>query len=120
MMLSLTSNEEHITKVTLANDDGEQIKAIQTFQYNLNTSKTRKLLCEGAMRSNYQREEKKGCINLVFNDGSYTEVVLKALIDLQNGPKHFIVGKEEIERVSIDPREELSEKHVDTMIEFRV
>ena len=39
---------------------------------------------------------------------------------LKNGPKHFIVGKEEVERVLIDPRKELTGKHIDTKIEFKV
>ena len=72
------------------------------------------------MRPPYQREEKEGCVNLIFNDGAYNAVVLKALVELKNGPKHFIIGKEEVERVAVDPRKELSGKHVNTKIEFKV
>ena len=75
---------------------------------------------EGAFRGHFEREEKKTCINLNFSDGAFNKVVLKALVELGNGPKSFIVGKEEVERVTIDPRKELSGKYVDTKIEFNV
>ena len=39
---------------------------------------------------------------------------------MQNGPKHFFIGKQEVQRVAIDPREEMSGKHVDTKVEFKV
>ena len=45
---------------------------------------------------------------------------MNAIEDLKDGPRHFIVGKEEVERVSIDSRKELSGKYVDTKIEFKV
>ena len=106
-----------ISDVTLANDDGH---INLTFQYNLNTSKTRKHLYEGATRGHYDREDKKTCINLTFSDGAFNIVVQKAMIELNNGPKLFIVGKEEVERVTIDHRNELTGKHVDTKIEFKV
>ena len=86
----------------------------------MNTAKTTKQLYEGAGRGNYEREDKKGCINLIFNDGAFNEVVLKALTELRSGPKHFTVGKEEVERISVDPRTELFGKHVDTKLEFKV
>ena len=47
-------------------------------------------------------------------------MVLKAIVELQNGPKHFIVGKEQVERIAIDQRKELSGFHVDTKTEFQV
>ena len=105
--------------VTLASDDIHQ-KSSHKFQYNLNTDKTRKQLYVGAMREHYQREDKKGCIILTFSDGAFNEAVLKAIIELQNGQRSFFVGKQEVQRVSIDSREELSGKHVDTKIEFKV
>ena len=119
MMLETTSGEEVISDVTLANDDDQHRTAL-TFQYNLNKVKTKKLLIEGARRETYIRGDKTDCIILLFNDGAYNEVVLKALVELQNGPKHFIVGKEQVERISIDQRKELSGLHVDTKIEFQV
>ena len=67
-------------------------------------ARTRKKLLEGAMRGLFKREEKKGCINLIFSDGAFNEVVLKAIVKIKNGPKNFIVGKEEVERITIDPR----------------
>ena len=118
-MLARTAFEMSINHVTLASDDERQ-KSAHKFQYNLNTAKTKKNLYEGAMRGHYERETKKTCINLIFSDGAFNEVVLKALIELKTGPKHFIVGKEDVERVAIDPRTELSGKHVDTKIEFKV
>ena len=105
--------------VTIVSDD-EQQKTTHKFQYNLNTVKTRKLLYEGAMRGHYEREDKKACIILTFSDGAFNEAVLKAIIELQNGPKHFFVGKQEVQRITIDSREELSGKHVDTKVEFKV
>ena len=118
-MLATTSNEIDITNVTLANNDVHSESA-HIFQYNLNTSKARKNLYEGALRGDYEREEKKDCINLTFSDGAFNEVVLKALFELANGPTTFIVGKEEVERVTLAPRKELSGRHVDTKIEFKV
>ena len=72
------------------------------------------------MRHHYEREEKKSCINLIFSGGAFNVVVQKAISELNNGPKHFVVGKEDVERITIDPRKELSGKHVDTKIEFKV
>jgi hypothetical protein len=106
-MISYTENEMETTNVSLVNDD-ELPRTAHTFQYNLNTAKTRKLLYEGATRGHYKREGKKVCINLSFSDGAFNEVVLKSLVELKNGPKHFIVGKDDVERITIDPREELS------------
>ena len=39
---------------------------------------------------------------------------------MKNGPKHFVVGKEDVERVSVESRKELSGKYVDTKLEFKV
>ena len=92
----------------------------RVFNYNLNIDKTKKNLCEGAQRNNYERENKKTCVNLIFNDGAFTTAVLAAISDLKSGPKHFIVGKESVERVSIESRQEQSGKHVDSKIVFKV
>ena len=90
------------------------------FNYNLNVTKTKKKIIDGAIREPYTREEKKGCINLVFNDGAFKEVVLKAIVELKTSPIQFKVGDENVERITIDPRRELSGKHVDTKIEFKI
>ena len=58
-MLASTSNDIDITNVTLVNDDGHS-KRTHIFQYNLNTAKTKKDLYEGALRGDYDREEKNG------------------------------------------------------------
>ena len=92
-MLASTINEIVTSDVTHASDD-DQRKTAHIFQYNLNTAKTKKLLVEGALRANYEREEKKECINLMFNDGAYNEVVLKVLVELKNGNNtFFLLGK---------------------------
>ena len=114
-----TTKVTHDNDVDLAKNDA-LTTTTHTFNYNLNEEKTKRKLFDGAMRPHYQREEKEGCVNLIFNDGAYNAVVLKALVELKNGPKHFIIGKEEVERVAVDPRKELSGKHVDTKIEFKV
>ena len=95
-MLTSTTNEMRFSDVTIACDD-ERNEANHRFQYNLNSAKMKKSLYEGALRGHYTREEKKTCINLLFSDGAYNEVILKALIELKNGPKSFIVGKQNVE-----------------------
>ena len=106
-------HENNISELSTYNDT-------QTFHYNLNTNKTRKNLEEGAIRSHYMREDKKTCTNMTFSDGAFSEAVLNAVDDLKNGPKFFVVGKEDVERVSIESRKELSGKYVDTKLEFKV
>ena len=59
------------------------------------------------------------CINITFSDGAYSEVVLRALEELNNY-ETFTVGKEEIQRVDVAQRTELTGKHIDTKIEFKV
>ena len=118
-VLSFVTKEMDSKDVTLASDDVRD-KTPHTFQYNLNTVKTTKLLFDGAKRAHYEREDKKECSIITFNDGAFNEVVLKALTELENGPKHFVVGKQDVERISIDLRKELTGKHVDTKIEFKV
>lgn len=118
-MIASTSQEMDTSNVTSVNDDDHPTTA-HTFQYNLNGAKTRKKLYEGALRVPFTREEKKGCTNLIFSDGSFNEVVLKAIVEIKNGPKYFIVNKEDVERKTIDPRNELTGKHVDTKMEFNV
>ena len=81
------------------------------------------------MRKPFEREEKKGCTNLIFSVGAFNKV-LKAYVEIKNGPKQFIVGNDQVERAAttIDPRKEQSGKHVDmwtcghedTKIEFKV
>ena len=115
-MLEPVTNTK-ISDVTTANDD---VPTAQTFQYNLNVGRTRKHLYEGALRKHFEREDKKTCINLSFSDGAFTEVVLKAVEDLKTGPRHFIVGKEEVERTQIDSRKELSSKFVGSKVDFKV
>ena len=110
-------SEIDISHVTSVNDD-DIVKAHT--QYSMNDARTRKKLYEGAMRGPFKREEKKGCTNLIFSDGAFNEVVLKAIVEIINGPKNFIVGKENVERITIDPRKELSGMHVDTKMEFKV
>ena len=109
-------SEIDISHVTSVNDD-DIVKA-HTFQYSINVARTK--LYEGAKRGPFKREEKKGCTNLIFSDGAFNEVVLKAIFEITNGPKNFIVGKENVERITIDPRKELSGMHVDTKMEFKV
>ena len=48
-MLKATENSMDTAHVTSASDDGRS-KVSHTFQYNLNTAKTRKQLYEGAMK----------------------------------------------------------------------
>ena len=118
-MIALTDEtSDLLSNVTLACDDVSKSK--HTFQYMLNSTRTRKKLLEGALRAPYEREDKKTCINLIFSDGAFKEVVLKALTDLKDGPTHFIVRNEEVEKVDINPRSELSGKHIDTKIHFKV
>ena len=97
-------SETQVTDVTPVNDDIAEHQNVHIFNYNLNDKKTRKKLYDGANRVPYKREEKKGCTNLIFSDGAFNEVVLKSLIELKNGPKHFTIGKVDVERVTIDPR----------------
>ena len=111
-------SEIDLTNVTLASDDYDGIKA-HKFNYNLNTTKTKKGLYKGASREHYDREDKKVCINLTFSDGAFSVVVLKALEELNNY-KTFSIGKEHVERVTLDQRTEQTGKHVDTKIEFKV
>ena len=91
-----------------------------TFKYNLNTAKAKKTLYEGALRGHLTRENKRTCINLSFSDGAFSQAVLSAVNDMKNGPKHFVIGKEDVERVSVESRKELSGKYVDTKLEFKV
>ena len=67
--------------VTLVGDEDN----LTTHKYSLNEDKTKKKIYTGAIRKPYIREEKSGCINLIFSDGAYKEVVLKALVELSNG-----------------------------------
>ena len=114
-----------LDKINLSNDshDIDTVsnieKSTHVFDYELNSEKTKKKVLDGARRVPYRREDKKGCTNLIFSDGAFNEVVLKSLIELKNGPKFFVIGTEEVERISIDPRKELSGKHVDTKLEFK-
>ena len=41
---------------------------------SLNEAKSRKALYVGAIREPFEREEKRGCINLIFSDGAFTDV----------------------------------------------
>ena len=129
MMELIKSNSRlrsvHISRVTLASDDISDVsddvsKTTHTFQYKLNDNKTRRKIYEGAFRTPYVRENKKTCINLIFSDGAFKEIVLKAITDLKDGPTHFYVNNEEVEKIAIDPRTELTGKHIDTKIHFRV
>ena len=60
-------------------------KPTHLFNYELNKVKTKKKVLEGAKRIPYQREDKKGCTNLLFSDGAFSQVVLKAIKELENG-----------------------------------
>ena len=108
----------HISRVTPASDDIN--KTGHTFQYKLNNCKTRRKIYDGSLRAPYERENKKTCINIIFSGGAFKEVVLKAVNDLKDGPSHFTVNNEEVEKVAIDPRTELTGKHIDTKIHFKV
>ena len=101
-------------------DNNDMNNSSHVFKYNLNSLKTKKNIHEGALRGHYTRENKKTCINLTFSDGAFTTAVLSAVNDLKHGPKHFVIGKEDVERVSIESRKEMSGKYVDTKLEFRV
>ena len=87
----ISSKQVDFIDVTIARDDDNQDKA-HIFQYNLNVSRTRKKIYEGALREPYQREEKKGCTLLIFSDGAFKEVVMKALVELKNSPKHLTIS----------------------------
>ena len=106
-----------INDVTPVNDDEEET---QIFQYKLNNTRTKRKIYEGSLRPPYQRENKKGSIVLLFSDGAFKEVVLTAVEDLKNGPETFVVKNEEVEKITIDPRKELTGQYMDTKIHFKV
>ena len=55
-----------------------------------------------------------------MKDGSFKEIVLAAVDGLKNGPTTFAVENEDVEMITLEPRKELTGKHIDTKIEFRV
>ena len=113
-LVNVTSTDT--SNVTFASDE----ISTHTFNYSLNEAKTKKKLYDGANRKPFEKEEKKASTILIFSDGAFTEVVLNAIIEIKNGPKHFIIGKESVERISIDRRDELMGRHMDTKIQFEV
>ena len=69
----------------LENKDGRE------FNYVLNTKRTKAKLLKGAKRANnLEIERKVGCVNFLFSDGSYHEVVLPMLRIWNNKSEEMI------------------------------
>ena len=112
-----SQNQILMSNVTLVSNEEEEA---QVFKYKLNKVRTQRKIYEGSLRKPYERENKKGSIVLIFSDGAFKEVVLTAIDDLKNGPNTFRVQNEDVEKITIDPRKELTGKHIDTKIHFKV
>ena len=88
------------------------------FSYVLNTKRTKAKLLKGAKRANnLEIERKTGCVNFLFSDGSYHEVVLPMLRvwhkKLEEG---ITVNDFEIKVIESDQGIDGSENHVDTKL----
>ena len=90
----------------------------RVFNYVLNDKRAKSKLLKGAKRvNNLEVEKKRGCVNLLFNDGSYFEVVLPLLrLWKDKLDEVFIINEVEIKIVEMDLGIEDSNKHMDTKL----
>ena len=112
------SNEVDVyySPTEVENKDGRE------FGYVLNTKRTNAKLLKGAKRaSNLEIERKSGCINFLFSDGSYHEVVLPMLRIWNKKVEEVIkVYDFEIKVVESNQGIDESKNHVDTKLVLSV
>ena len=90
------------------------------FSYHLNDKKTKEKLLKGAKRSVFKKEAKNTCVNLIFNDGAYVQIVLPLLRSWEakkgNGPLEF--EKANMEILEVCPGFDNHGMQTDTKIDF--
>ena len=114
-MKMLTKSESAVINVS----DKEVVsKNERTFPYSLNFKKAKSKLLKGAKRTkNMDIEIKTTCVNMRFNDGSYSTVVLPMLKFWQKKfHEEMTVNGSVIKIIDVEERMEKSEKHMDTKL----
>ena len=92
----------------------------RTFEYNLSDKNAKAKLLKGAKRIPFELVRKSSSINIVFNIGSWNNVVLPS-INYWNqiiGEKTCRIGSSTVRVASIKMGMETGGKHVDTLIVF--
>ena len=90
----------------------------RVFDYTINKKRAKAKLLKGSKRANnLEVEIKNGCVNLLFSDGAYVEIVLP-LMRLWNRKVNevFFVNQTEVKVIEIDAGIEESGNHVDTKL----
>ena len=97
-------------------EDDEQ----RHFEYNLNEKSAKAKLVKGARRCPLEKFPKSGSLNLVFNPGSWSNVVLPSIRywDQSKGDKTCKIGVSSIRVVSVKTGTDTGGKHIDTQIVF--
>ena len=89
----------------------------RVFDYALNKKRAKAKLLKGAKRENLIVEVKNGCVNLLFSDGAYIELVLPLMKSWNKKVnKVFEINNTQIKVIEIDTGIEESGNHVDTKL----
>ena len=90
------------------------------FDYDIKDKNIKSKLLKGAKRGPFEMVKNTGSVNLVFNLGSWNNVVLPSIgyWNLNKGDKTCKVAKSTIRIVSVKTGTEAGGKHIDTQIVF--
>ena len=90
------------------------------FKYNLNDAKAKSKLLKGAKRIPFELVKNNGSLNLLFNVGSWNNVVLPSIRYWNEikGDKTCRIGSSTVRISSVNVGMETGGKHVDTLIVF--
>ena len=114
--VSFDSIDEFVkeSEVTTFNENRRQ------FEYELNDKNIKSKLLKGAKRCQFEMVKNSGSINLIFNLGSWSKVVLPSIRywDMNKNEKTCKVGASTVKISSLKTGTEAGGKHVDTQVVF--
>ena len=115
-MMELSNIKNVVTDSELV----EHKEVTRKFTYKLNEKATRNKLIKGARRIPFDVVENSSSINLLFNLGSWSEIVMPSILywEKVKETKTCRIGDKVVKIIDVKAGKEVTRSHVDTQISF--
>ena len=115
-MLELTS----VSKVVTDSEGLECRDSSRKFSYKLNEKTAKSKMIKGAKRLPFEIEENSSSMNLIFNLGAWSEVVLPSLMYWNNAKENKTcrINENEVKILDVKVGKEINGSHIDTQVIF--
>ena len=119
-MTRLEITEEADSSIIVASGTNVSSSLGRHFSYELSDKRAKANLLKGAAREVIEIKEKQKCIMLTFSVGAYLEVVIPTVIEWDKNELKCRMDEIEIGIEEVVPGYDDNNKHVETLVRFRV